>query len=145
MKKYFEYPFDDEVKIRIMDFYEDLSVEMHTSQTKRKTKIKVERILNEICLSKQDIVLDIGCSRGELLKILHSKIEKGIGIDIASNIIDMNNKQNKYTNISYEIFDGVHIELQDKVDKVFMLDVLEHAFEPNLLMNSVYAVIRGGG
>lgn len=145
MKKYFEYPLDDNVKKRILDFYEDLSVDMHTSQTKRKMKIKVERILNEIHFNGKDSILDVGCSSGELLKILHSNIEKGIGIDIASSVIDKNNKENQYSNIIYEVFDGIHIKLKEKVDKVFMLDVLEHAFEPDALIDSVYNTIRGGG
>ena len=145
MKKYFEYPVNDEIKKKILDFYEDVNIDMHNSQTQRKTKIKMERILNEVQLKETDCILDIGCSSGELLKMLHSNIAKGIGLDIAASVIDKNNKENPYQNISYKVFDGVNIELQEKADKAFMLDVLEHSFEPDKLMDSVHEVIKSGG
>ena len=145
MKKYFEYPVNDKIKKKILDFYEDVGVDMHTSQTQRKSKIKMERILNEVSFNKQDIVLDIGCSRGEFLKMIHSQIKRGIGIDISANIICLNKKENQYKNVSYGLFDGLHVQTEVKADKVCMLDVLEHAFEPDALIESVYCSMNGGG
>lgn len=145
MKKYFEYPLNDKIKQDILDFYEDVNVDMHTTQITRKANIKMERILNAVSFNEEDIVLDVGCSRGEFLKMIHSKIKEGIGIDISSNIICINKKMNEFENISYEIFDGIHINLEEKVDKVCMLDVLEHAFEPDELLQSVYNSLKEGG
>lgn len=145
MKRYFEYPLNDKIKEDILNFYEDVNVDMHTSQAERKVKIKMERILREVEFNVSDIVLDVGCSRGYFLKTIHAKIKQGIGIDIASNVIDINKKSNNFENISYEIFDGVHINLDKKVDKVCMLDVLEHAFEPDELLQSVYNSLKEDG
>lgn len=145
MKKYFEYPFNEKIKKDILNFYEDANVDMHNSQIKRKEKIKLERILNKVDFTEQDVVLDVGCSSGELLKLIHSKIKRGIGIDIASNIINVNNEENQYENIDYKVFDGVHIKLENKASKICMLDVLEHAFEPDALIDSVYENLVGGG
>ena len=46
MKKYFEYPVNDEIKKKILDFYEDVNIDMHNSQTQRKTKIKRRKTMN---------------------------------------------------------------------------------------------------
>lgn len=145
MKKYFEYYMDDEIKQRILDFYENVDTNMNTVQTSRKTKIKLEKILSEVSLDKKDVVLDVGCSRGELLKCIHAQIAEGIGIDLSSNIIDINNKENDLDNIRYEVFDGEHINLPEQVDKICLLDVLEHAFNPEVLIKSIYENLREGG
>ena len=145
MKKYFEYHFDEETKKKLLDFYENTDITMHTSQTERKSRIKMERILKKVDFGEMDIVLDIGCSSGELLKMIHTRIKKGIGIDLSSNIIDLNKRKNIYANISYEVFDGVHFEFPVLMDKICMLDVLEHAFEPRALLESAYKNLKRGG
>lgn len=145
MKKYFEYPFNKVIKQKILDFYEDTNIDMHTSQTKLKTKIKLERVFSILKLNTEDVILDVGCSRGELFNIVHSEIKEGIGIDLSQNVIDLDSKENEYKNIKYEVFDGEHISLPIQVDKVFLLDVLEHAFEPDGLMESIYENLRKGG
>lgn len=145
MKKYFEYPFNDNIKEKILNFYEDVDTEMNTFQTQRKTKLKLEKILNVIDFDKNDMVMDIGCSSGELLKEISSQIATGIGIDLSNNLIDKNNKENVFDNIRYDVFDGVHVTMPMPVDKIFLLDVLEHAFEPENLIKSIYENLRGGG
>lgn len=145
MKKYFEYPINAEIKEKIMAFYENTDSDMHTSQMERKATIKIQRILKSIEFEKEDIVLDVGCSRGEFLKLVHTKIKEGIGIDVSSNIICINQKENKYPNIRYEVFDGVQISLHNPVNKICLLDVLEHAFEPDALIESMYNNLGIGG
>jgi len=145
MKKYFEYPMNDEIKQKIFNFYENVDTSMNTIQMSRKTKIKLEKILEKVSLDKKDIVLDVGCSRGELLKLIHLQIAEGIGIDLSNNIIDANNRENDLDNIRYEVFDGEHINLPAQVDKICLLDVLEHAFKPEILIKSIYENLQGGG
>lgn len=144
MKKYFEYPFNEEVKKKILEFYEDVNVDMHTSQVELKSSIKLKRILRQISFKKTDVVLDVGCSTGELFKYIHSEIAEGIGIDLSKNIINQNINKNKYSNIRYELFDGEHINISGRIDKMCLLDVLEHAFNPETLIKSIYDNLRGG-
>lgn len=144
MKKYFEYEFNDDIKKNLIDFYNQPS-KMHGDNHKRKMKMKLERALKSVNIEKSDKVLDVGCSEGELLKELSDKIAFGLGLDLAEGIIMDNNKNNKFNNISYKIFDGEHIDESDIYDKIFLLDVLEHAFSPDELVKSIFKRLNNKG
>lgn len=144
MKKYFEYEFNDLVKKKLISFYNKPS-KMHGEHHKHKMKLKLNRALNNVTIKKSDVVYDIGCSEGELLKTLSPEIKLGIGLDLSKKLIENNVKTNKYSNIRYEVFDGINIKTNLLADKVFLLDVLEHAFEPNGLMKSICKILKQDG
>jgi len=145
MKKYFEYKFNKKVKKKLSNYYEDIDLNQHDSNHLKKADLKISRIRNNCSFSKEDIVLDIGCSKGHLLKILSNSIKKGVGIDISKNIIQLNQKSNFYKNINYFTFNGKNINLKQKFTKILMIDVLEHAFNPDKLIKSVSTVLDKEG
>jgi SAM-dependent methyltransferase len=145
VKKYFEYAFNSEIKQKLLIYYEDTNLGQHNANHMNKAELKLNRINKMISLSKRDVVLDVGCSKGFLLKKISSKINKGIGIDISENIIKLNNKNNTLKNISYAHFDGKHISSKEKFSKIFMLDVLEHAFNPDILVKNIHSHLKPDG
>ncbi len=144
MKDYFEYPFDEKIKNKLISYYENINLDQHKEKQERKTKIKLYRIEKLINFNKRDLVLDIGCSSGFFLKKISKKIKLGFGIDISKNIIK-NNRKLLLEKLKFENFDGENINLNKKFDKIFLIDVLEHSFYPNKLINSVYDNLKESG
>lgn len=145
MKNYFEKKFNKEIAEKLSDYYENVNLEMHSGVQVLKTKMKYDRLSKMIVLSKHDEVLDIGCSSGYLLNLLYKKVKNCLGIDIAKKVILECKKNNKFKNVKYETFDGESIKTSEKFNKIFMLDVLEHAFCPNKLLKSAIDHLKENG
>lgn len=144
MKKYFEYPLNEEKKKEILVFYDATDSGMHKG-TDLKTDLKIFRIRELFSLKKVQSVADVGCSTGRLLNRLSSVYSKGIGYDISHNVIQENKNNNKNDKIEYREFDGIDLNEVEEYDYIFLLDVLEHSFEPDKLIKSLYCALNWGG
>jgi len=96
-------------------------------------------------------ILDIGCGRGDLIRILAPRFPKAkiIGIDYSDAAINIA-KQNlaNYSNVSILRSDTASFPLENNsVDYVFCLDVVEHLYPQHLdeTIKSVYRVLKTGG
>lgn len=138
MKRYFEYEFNNEVKERLVQYYENTKLDQHNENHFLKSKQKLARIKEAVAFQKEDTVLDIGCSSGFLLQTLSPEIKSGLGIDVSSNIITQNRANNKCANINFAHFSGTEIGGEESFSKILLIDVLEHAFYPDVLLSSLY-------
>lgn len=145
MKRYFEFPFNDEVRKKLFSFYQNRQIGQHGKIQETKTNIKFERVCDMIDFRKDDMVLDIGCSSGFFLRKISPLIKFGNGLDISKDVILKNIYEDHPKNISYFEFDGKNIILENTFDKIFLLDVLEHAFEPDHLVKSIYDYLKPEG
>lgn len=144
MKRYFEYDFNEQIKDKLLKYY--------NSQESRdnflnddKTVLKISRIEKYISFNQNDIICDVGCANGSLLKYLKGRYLKAVGLDISEKAIAYCCGNIELENVSFMTFDGTSITTKDLFDKVFVMDVLEHAFEPDRLMNSIYNKLHPGG
>ena len=137
MKKYFEYKFNTEIENKLSDYYENTNLNQHNANHFLKSNLKLKRISQLVPFVKDDVVLDVGCSFGHFLSIIAPKIKKGKGIDISTNIINSNIKNNQIDNISFEVFNGSTLNSIEVYNKVLLIDVLEHAFYPDLLIKTI--------
>ncbi|MFA6272547.1 MAG: class I SAM-dependent methyltransferase [Patescibacteria group bacterium] len=137
MKKYFEYPFNSEIEKKLINFYNNTSIRQHGDDQDKKMEIKLNRLNTLYNFSANDNVLDIGCSKGLFLRKIENQINYGVGIDISKKVIEENRKQYTTEKLSFFDFDGKNIPNVVKASVIVMLDVLEHAFEPDALINSV--------
>jgi len=144
MKKYFAYKIDENIKKSLAEYYESSSLKQHSESQKLKSKIKLKRIGRLIDFKNKDIVLDVGCSSGYFLKLIKENINEGVGIDISSSIIK-ENKKKLLNNLSFELFDGINLNFQKKFDKILLLDVLEHVFNPDELLKSIKGALKDDG
>ncbi len=97
-----------------------------------------------------DQVLDIGCGNGHHLFALDGAIESGIGIDIASGMIDAATcTLPKTSRSTYKFLVGDAQTLSDipdqSVDVVFCIGALEHMFDKRSVIRSAYRVLKDRG
>ncbi len=145
MKNYFEYTFNDEIEEKLKKYYENLSLNQHGTNHFNKSNLKLKKIKNLVLFDDSDNILDVGCSRGSILKNLSNDIKTGLGIDISESIIKENKLNNTYKNINFQVYDGGKFNVQQKFDKILLLDVLEHSFYPDRLINEIYKAMKARG
>ena len=144
MKKYFEYEFNDNVKSKLLCYYNSQEGRNDLDNTEKKVALKVDRISKHIPYNETDYICDVECSDGSLLRHIKGRFDRALGLDISEKVIAADKKLN-LQNVSFDTYDGMNITTEEKFDKVFLMDVLEHAFEPDILIKSIYNSIRGGG
>ncbi|MCI8673767.1 MAG: class I SAM-dependent methyltransferase [Lachnospiraceae bacterium] len=146
MKKYFEYEFNDHIKERLLDYYssKDGVRDFGNENGRRKTLLKLKRIEKYISFSSDDYICDIGCSDGSLLNCLKGKYKRATGLDISEEAIKKC-KKNADQNVNFKAYNGSTIQSDILFDKIFAMDVLEHAFEPDELVSSIYKNLAWGG
>jgi len=146
MRKYFEYEINESIKKRILSYYSSQkSVDNFGNENgRRKTVYKLKRIEKYIPFSRKSYVCDIGCSDGSLLYYLKDQYKRAAGFDISPDAIKQC-RQYSNSKVRFQVFDGIHIQTDELFDIVFIMDVLEHAFEPDKLMESIYKNLKNKG
>jgi|GEM_PF-3034450 len=120
-------------------------------KTKGKSLSRRMRLsLKHAKIQKSDVVLDFGCGRGDLVFYLAPQCKSIIGVDYSQDAIkiceSMKNKYyKKFTNISFYRSAIKNLKLNDNsLDKVFLLDVVEHLYpdELSLLLHKLFKAMK---
>lgn len=77
-------------------------------------------------IQQNSVVLDVGCSSGELTFDLSKKAKKVVGIDLNENYIRKAQKNNKAKNIEYILGDVTKYNFAEQFDFIVLSNVLEH-------------------
>lgn len=80
-------------------------------------------------INLKDIILDIGCNRGQIADLLATKASFVYGIDINNNHISYAIRNNLKTNIEYICSDATSYDyalLKKKINTIILSNVLEH-------------------
>ena len=101
-----------------------------------------------IQFTDSDVVLDAGCSDGYSSAEISPKVNKVIGVDISSAVIQRNRKLLRLPNLSFETLDLANISQlfpPGSFTKIVCLDVMEHVNNPPAILSNFYAILRDGG
>lgn len=145
MKPYFEYPLDQAVRARLERYYEDAGLGQHAGHHLLKAALKVDRLRRLTSFTPAHSVLDLGCSRGHVLRLLAGEIGHGLGVDISRTIIEENRRSGPPPQLDFLPYDGERLDLDERFDRILLLDVLEHAFEPDALLKLVRGLLKPDG
>ncbi|MFH0740186.1 MAG: class I SAM-dependent methyltransferase [bacterium] len=77
-------------------------------------------------IEKGSVVLDIGCSSGNLAFDLAKKASRVVGIDLNKNYLNKAKKNKQAQNIDYILGDATTYEFKEKFDFIVLSNVLEH-------------------
>ena len=91
-------------------------------------------------LKENDIVCDLGCGDGSILKFLSSKIKEGYGID--KDVLEFEEKNLRF--IRRDITKPLPFE-NKKFDVILFLAVLEHLEPSNSVFNEAWRILKTGG
>lgn len=92
-------------------------------------------------VTERDVVLDVGCGRGDNLRLLSQYIKQGIGIDAFDTKFDEKNLSFIKANLELGKFNvGANC-----VNKIIFLAVLEHLNNPKPLLNEFSRLLKKGG
>lgn len=144
MRKYFEYEWNDQVRTELLQYYNSRKGRSDLDNTEKKVALKIDRISSCIPFNSQDFICDVGCSDGSLLKHIKGKYKKAVGFDISEKVIEADRKLGM-NYVEFRTYDGVNIHTDEPFDKIFLMDVLEHAFEPDQLIHSIFENLKSGG
>lgn len=144
MRKYFEYEFNEEIKEKLLNYYNSLDSMGDFGDGNLKMALKIDRLREHIPYDENDVICDVGCADAVLLKYLDKYYKSAVGLDISQTVIERDKELN-LPKVSFQTYDGMHIDTEEKFDKIFLMDVLEHAFDPDTLIASIYDHIKKGG
>lgn len=105
-------------------------------------------ILNNIFFNKDDIILDLGCGKGDFIDILVEKekpFKKIYALDISENMIEILKKK-EILNCHPVIGDSENLNFQEKYfDKIFCLNSFHHYPNPKGVVSEVKKVLKENG
>ena len=94
-------------------------------------------------------ILDIGCADGTFTNVILSKsrADKVIGIDVLKSSINWVSKHwSNKKRVTFRLGDAHNLKFKnDSFDAVFALEVLEHVFEPVVVLKEIYRILKTNG
>ncbi len=129
---------------KLGQFYELLAV---AGSDKKPNKAQIA--LRERCLSRvwsglrsTDIVIDLGCGRGENLQLLSSRTRMALGVDISVNIL----KSIRKDGVSLVLADARRLPFsKGKIQAVIATEIIEHIPNPMSFLREVHRVLIHDG
>lgn len=106
---------------------------------------KIRKILMSLDLFPNACVLDIGCGDGRMLNKLVAQYQiKGLGVDISSNQLKENLRNNPFGS-TYYLSDAESLPFgDDTFDFIFCFDVLEHLSSPQACIREICRTLKKG-
>ena len=125
--------------------YNKIASQYDTSREGQYTKFHIRELSNLIDLSEGDVVLDVACGNGTLLRELSQKAKiQANGIDISENMIHA--AKTRYPNMNFEVRPCYPLEWGDEsVDIITVCCAFHHFDNPQGFVNECKRVLNKNG
>jgi len=110
---------------------------------------KIKSILKILKIECKDLVLDVGCGTGLLIKHVASKVTHFVGIDLSGKAIKIASERSCRLGIKEKVSliqaDVDNLPFRDDVfDRIFALTLLQNVPEPNETIKEIVRVAKSG-
>ncbi|AFZ02819.1 class I SAM-dependent methyltransferase [Calothrix sp. PCC 6303] len=102
-----------------------------------------EDLINLLSPQAGEEILDIGCGTGQLTAKIAEAGANVFGVDADFKMIEK--AKLNYPNLSFAVADARNINLEKSFDKVFSNAVLHWINQPDLVIQSIFQVLKPGG
>lgn len=111
-----------------------------------KLSLRHQKALEYLAVNPGEVILDIGCGRGELLSACREKGGVPVGIDYSSAAITISKRGKENPNLIQASATALPFR-EETFDKVIMLDIVEHLSATDLMicLRDVKRVLKTGG
>ena len=125
--------------------YNKIASEYDTSMEGQYTRFHIQELSDTIDLRDGDIVLDVACGNGTLLRELSKKAKiQANGIDISENMIQA--ARSRYPDMSFEVSPCCPLKWADEsVDTVTVCCAFHHFDDPQGFVNECKRVLKKNG
>jgi len=105
-------------------------------------KKRLNRLV-EIIPENTNLLVDIGCSHGYITDMFRKKAKKVIGIDFVPAHIEQ--AKALFPDVEFVVGDAVNFTLNEPVDVIVASEIIEHAKNPEIMLNNFYNNLKQGG
>ncbi|MCI8924905.1 MAG: class I SAM-dependent methyltransferase [Lachnospiraceae bacterium] len=125
--------------------YNKIAFEYDTSREGQFTRFYIKELSDTVDLSMGDVVLDVACGNGTLLRELSKKAKiQANGIDISENMID--SAKMRYPDMNFEVKSCYPLEWSDEsIDVITVCCAFHHFDNPQGFVNECKRVLKKNG
>lgn len=125
--------------------YNKIAFEYDTSREGQYTRFHINELSDMIDLSEGDVVLDVACGNGTLLRELSKKAKiQATGIDVSENMIHA--AKQRYPNMNFEVKPCYPLEWKDEsIDIITICCAFHHFDNPQGFVNECRRVLKKNG
>lgn len=125
--------------------YNKIASEYDTSREGQYTRFHIKELSNIVDLNEGDIVLDVACGNGTLLKELSKKAKiQANGLDVSENMIHA--AKMRYPNMNFKVQPCYPLEWNDEsIDVITICCAFHHFDHPQGFVNECKRVLRENG
>ena len=125
--------------------YDKIASEYDTSREGQYTRFHIKELSDTIDLRKNDIVLDVACGNGTLLRELSKRAKiQAYGIDISKNMIHA--AKTRYPNMNFKVKPCYPLEWGDEsIDIITVCCAFHHFENPQGFANECKRVLKKSG
>ncbi len=125
--------------------YNKIASEYDTSREGQYTRFHIKELSDMIDLSEGDIVLDVACGNGTLLRELSKKAKiQANGIDVSENMIHA--AKMRYPDMNFEVKPCYPLEWNDEsIDIITICCAFHHFVNPGEFVNECKRVLKKNG
>ncbi|MCI8513315.1 MAG: class I SAM-dependent methyltransferase [Lachnospiraceae bacterium] len=125
--------------------YNKIAFEYDTSREGKYTRFHIKELTNTIDLSEGNVVLDVACGNGTLLRELSKKVRiRANGIDISENMIHV--AKMRYPDMSFEVKPCYPLDWSDEsIDIITVCCAFHHFDKPQEFVKECKRVLKKNG
>lgn len=131
-------------KKEVQESYNEIGGRLYDLRYKEEQERKFTAVLNHVSLSQDDLILDLGCGTGLLLKKISKCVGFVLGLDLSQGLLSWAcSKLKGGQNTALLLSDAEHLPFKEaSFDKLFAITILQNIPNPRETLSEVVRVTK---